>query len=41
MNKKGIDISTWQGEIDWNKVKNSGIEFAIIRSGWGYSGDDR
>ena len=41
MNKRGIDVSTWQGEIDWNKVKNSGIEFAIIRSGWGYSGDGK
>ena len=39
MSKKGIDVSAWQGNIDWNKVKNSGIEFAIIRSGWGYSGD--
>lgn len=36
---KGIDVSTWQNNIDWNKVKNSGIDFAIIRSGWGYSGD--
>ena len=41
MNKRGIDVSTWQGEIDWNKVKNSGIELAIIRSGWGYSGDGK
>lgn len=37
MSKKGIDVSVWQGEIDWKKVKNSGIEFAIIRSGWGYN----
>ena len=35
MNKNGIDCSKWQGSIDWKKVKNSGIEFAIIRSGWG------
>lgn len=39
MSKRGIDVSVWQGDIDWNEVKNSGIEFAIIRSGWGYSGD--
>ena len=39
MSKKGVDVSAWQGDIDWNKVKNSGIEFAIIRSGWGHSGD--
>lgn len=32
--KKGIDVSTFQGEIDWKKVKNAGIEFAIIRLGF-------
>lgn len=37
MSKKGIDVSVWQGNIDWNLVKQSGIDFAIIRSGWGYS----
>lgn len=31
--KIGIDVSKWQGEIDWNKVKESGIEFAMIRMG--------
>lgn len=36
---KGIDVSVWQGNIDWNKVKADGIEFAIIRSGWGWQGD--
>lgn len=30
----GIDVSKWQGEIDWDKVKNDGIEFAIIRCGY-------
>lgn len=29
--KNGIDVSQWQGEIDWEKVKASGIDFAIIR----------
>ena len=33
--KKGIDVSYHQGEIDWNKVKNAGVEFAIIRIGYG------
>lgn len=33
--KKGIDVSTWQGNIDYNKVKASGIEFVIIRAGFG------
>lgn len=30
----GVDVSAYQGEIDWNKVKASGIEFAIIRLGY-------
>ena len=30
----GIDVSKWQGEIDWDKVKNDGIEFVIIRCGY-------
>ncbi len=28
---KGIDVSAWQGNIDWAKVKADGIQFAIIR----------
>lgn len=34
MNKKGIDISYWQGNIDFNKIKNDGIEFVILREGY-------
>ena len=30
---KGIDVSVWQGEIDWQQVKDSGVEFVIIRVG--------
>ncbi len=30
---KGIDVSEFQGYIDWQKVKESGIEFAFIRIG--------
>lgn len=30
----GIDVSTHQGDIDWNAVKEAGIEFAIIRVGY-------
>ena len=39
--KIGIDVSKWQGEIDWQKVKNAGVEFAIIRMGYqtDYDGD--
>ncbi len=33
--KKGIDVSKYQGNIDWEKVKNAGIEFAVIRAGYG------
>ncbi len=32
--KKGIDVSTYQGNIDWTSVKNSGIQYAIIRAGY-------
>lgn len=32
---KGIDVSKHQGIIDWNKVKASGVEFAILRMGVG------
>lgn len=30
----GIDVSTWQGKINWSKVKASGISFAMIRAGF-------
>lgn len=33
--KMGIDVSVWQGTIDWKAVKDSGIEFAILRSSFG------
>ena len=38
----GIDVSVWNGDIDWNKVAASGIRFAIIRCGYGsdYSSQD-
>ena len=29
----GIDVSKWNGTIDWAKVKADGIEFAFIRVG--------
>ena len=31
--KAGIDVSQWNGKIDWAKVKADGIEFAFIRAG--------
>lgn len=30
----GIDVSKWNGDIDWDKVRNAGVEFAIIRAGY-------
>ena len=33
---KGIDVSKFQKNIDWSKVKNDGIEFAFIRVGGRY-----
>ena len=30
----GIDVSSWQGDIDWKKVADSGVKFAIIRCGY-------
>ena len=35
MDKRGIDVSSWQGVIDWDAVKSSGVEFAILRSSFG------
>ena len=35
MEFRGIDVSKWNGNIDWQKVKNAGISFAIIREGYG------
>ncbi len=32
--KLGIDVSSYQGNIDWKKVKQEGIEFAILRLGY-------
>lgn len=32
--KIGIDVSEYQGVINWEQVKNAGVEFAIIRAGY-------
>ena len=31
---KGIDVSAWQEEVDWQAVKNDGVQFAMIRLGY-------
>ena len=39
--KIGIDVSRWQGDIDWKKVKKAGVEFAILRVGYQKDYDNR
>ena len=36
----GIDVSKWQQGIDWKTVKDSGIEFAMLRATYGTSVDN-
>lgn len=39
--KKVIDVSSYQGNINWNKIKSDGdIDEVILRVGWGMSYDD-
>ena len=35
MKEKLIDVSTWNGNIDWYKVYKSGVRYAMIRSSFG------
>ena len=35
--EKGIDVSKWNGSINWKSVKASGIDYVIIRAGYGTS----
>lgn len=39
--KLGIDVSKWQQDIDWQKVAEDGVEFAILRMGYqnGFDGE--
>ena len=30
----GVDVSVWQGDIDWQQVSQAGMEFAMIRLGY-------
>lgn len=36
----GIDISSWQSDIDFKKVKDDGVEFVIIRTGFGHKNNE-
>lgn len=33
MELKGVDVSHWQGPINWQEVKETGIDFAILKAG--------
>ena len=37
---KGIDVSTFQKEVDWEQVKADGVKFAILRAGFGDGNQD-
>ena len=37
----GIDVSTFQGIINWSQVKADGVRFAMIRSSYGWEDPDR
>ena len=32
---KGVDVSSWQKDINWTVIKNSGYDYAMIRTGYG------
>lgn len=34
---KGVDVSVFQGQIDWSRVKGDGVDFAIVRVGGRFS----
>lgn len=34
---RGIDVSFWQGDINWTRVANAGVDFAFIRVGYNSS----
>ncbi len=35
MSIKGLDVSKFQGEVDWEQVKAAGYQFAMLRAGYG------
>lgn len=37
---QGIDVSKWNGDIDWSKVKKAGVEFVLISCGTSQSSID-
>ena len=41
MSIKGLDVSEFQGEVDWERVKAAGYKFAMLRAGYGYNTADK
>ena len=41
MSIQGLDVSEFQGEIDWERVKAAGYRFAMLRAGYGAGTEDR
>ncbi len=41
MSIKGLDVSEFQGIIDWDQVKAAGYQFAMIRAGYGFGTLDK
>ena len=41
MTWKGIDVSEHNGVLNWQEIKDSGIQFAIIRCSWGHFEEDK
>lgn len=38
--ESAIDVSKWQGTVDWAAVKNAGVSHAMLRAGYGTAGTD-
>ncbi len=41
MSIHGLDVSEFQGTVDWERVKSAGYQFAMLRAGYGYSTLDK
>lgn len=41
MSIQGLDVSEFQGSVDWGQVKRAGFQFAMLRAGYGYRTPDQ
>ncbi len=41
MSIQGLDVSEFQGTVDWPQVKRGGFQFAMLRAGYGYQTPDQ